>query len=87
MKRPNLIAAILFLAGLTNNVQATAKENMPIVTEATMDKEAQKIAKLEEVFGLLQQPTDAKTKQSILEKLRSQGRLTILVSGGGSVCN
>ena len=87
MKRPNLMAAILFLAGLTNNVQAIAKENVPTVTEASMDKEAQEIAKIEEVFGLLQQPTDAKSKQSILEKLRNQGRLTILVSGGGSVCN
>lgn len=96
MKRHNLILTALFTACLMNNVQARAQDTTPATT-AVAD-EGQENAKLDEIHAMLRQLADAKAieideggnirvKQSVVETLRSQGRLNSAVAGAGHICD
>lgn len=92
MKRRNVILTMLFAAffakGAQANTNATGRMNL---------NEARENAKLDEVQSLLERLTEAnalevdengnvRVKPSVVEKLRSQGRMLMQTASFGSIC-
>lgn len=102
MKRDNMIVAMIFAAGLATTLSAKAESQVQsapeTTTEMTKDTDEQQNAKMDEVKALLKRLNDMdaiesdkagniRVKQSVLEQLRIQDRVTKVPAQAGSICN
>ena len=93
MKRHNVILTMLFAAFFAKGAQANTN-----ATEVISPADSHENANLDEVQALLERLTDAhalevddngnvRVKQSIVDKLKRDGRLQMQTASFGSICN